>query len=78
MELGLKDLVGTSMLRASMHGYYISNAVYHKAKQLTNPVKPQNVYNKKLKETIAEKNTTSVVKRDEVRKCCLNLLTFDC
>jgi hypothetical protein len=44
------------MLRASMHGYYINNALYNKAKRLALPVKPINVIKQKLQETIAEEN----------------------
>lgn len=59
-ELGLRDLIGSSMLRAVMHGYYISTTTYNKAKQLANPVKPENVVKKKLKETIADQNTMKI------------------
>lgn len=48
------------MLRASLHGYYINNALYNKAKRLALPVKPQNVIKQKLKETIAEENKIQI------------------
>uniref|UniRef100_A0A2P2I8Z2 Nucleolar protein 10-like n=1 Tax=Hirondellea gigas TaxID=1518452 RepID=A0A2P2I8Z2_9CRUS len=57
VELGLTDLIGSGMLRAVMHGYYISTTMYNKAKQLSGPVKPQKVVEQKLKETIAQQNT---------------------
>ncbi|KAL6760351.1 WD40-repeat-containing domain protein [Haematococcus lacustris] len=37
VRLGLEHLVGTALLRAYMHGFFIDNRLYHKAKALTEP-----------------------------------------
>jgi ribosome biogenesis protein ENP2 len=35
--LSLSHLIGTGVLKASMHGFYIDNRLYNKAKQVSNP-----------------------------------------
>ena len=36
-KLGLDHLMGTPMLRAYMHGFFVDNRLYDKAKVLTDP-----------------------------------------
>ncbi|KAL4527757.1 hypothetical protein Ndes2437A_g02896 [Nannochloris sp. 'desiccata'] len=36
-KLGLTHLVGTPMLRAYMHGFFVDNRLYHKAKAIVDP-----------------------------------------
>jgi ribosome biogenesis protein ENP2 len=37
VKLGLDHLMGTPMLRAYMHGFFVDNRLYEKAKILTDP-----------------------------------------
>lgn len=36
-KLGLTHLLGTSLMRAYMHGYFVDNRLWHKAKALAEP-----------------------------------------
>ena len=36
-KLGLSHLLGTSLMRAYMHGYFVDNRLWHKAKSLAEP-----------------------------------------
>ncbi|XP_003743643.1 nucleolar protein 10 [Galendromus occidentalis] len=51
-ELNLTNLVGTNMLRAYMHGYFIDVRLYHKAKQLSQPFAYEEYKKKKIKERL--------------------------
>ncbi|OQR71387.1 nucleolar protein 10-like [Tropilaelaps mercedesae] len=51
-ELNLTSLIGTSMLRAYMHGYFIDIRLYHKAKELSQPFAFEEYKKKKIKERI--------------------------
>jgi len=37
MCAGLSNLIGSSLLRAYMHGYFVDMRLYHKAKAAANP-----------------------------------------
>uniref|UniRef100_A0A2R5LEN2 Putative nucleolar protein 10 n=1 Tax=Ornithodoros turicata TaxID=34597 RepID=A0A2R5LEN2_9ACAR len=50
--LGLGHLIGTNLLRAYMHGYFIDIRLYHKAKALVQPFSYDEYKKKKIKETI--------------------------
>ncbi|XP_022662202.1 nucleolar protein 10-like [Varroa destructor] len=56
-ELNLTNLVGTSMLRAYMHGYFIDTRLYYKAKELSQPFAYEEYKKKKIKERL---NSTRV------------------
>ena len=36
-ELGLENLIGSDMLKAYMHGYFVDNKLYQRAKSVANP-----------------------------------------
>ena len=36
-ELGLENLVGSEALKAYMHGYFVDNKLYQRAKAVANP-----------------------------------------
>ena len=36
-RLGLNHLIGTSLMRAYMHGYFVDNRLWHKARSLAEP-----------------------------------------
>lgn len=51
-DLGLEHLVGTQMLRAYMHGYFMDVRLYKKAKSVANPFEFEEYRKKKIRETI--------------------------
>uniref|UniRef100_L7M2E5 Uncharacterized protein n=1 Tax=Rhipicephalus pulchellus TaxID=72859 RepID=L7M2E5_RHIPC len=57
-NLGLGHLVGTNLLRAYMHGYFLDMRLYHKAKALAQPFAYDEYRKKKIRDTVeaARKN----------------------
>lgn len=57
-NLGLGHLVGTNLLRAYMHGYFLDMRLYHKAKALVQPFAYDEYRKKKIRDTVeaARKN----------------------
>lgn len=51
-ELGLSNLIGTTLLRAYMHGYFIDFRLYNKAKAIVQPLAYKDFQKKKVKEKI--------------------------
>lgn len=47
-DVGLSHLIGTNILRAYMHGYFIDVRLYNKAKTLTQPFAYDNYKQKKV------------------------------
>jgi len=60
-QLGLSNLIGTSMLRAYMHGYFCDARLYNKAKALMNPFAYDEYRKKKIKEKMDEERTHRVI-----------------
>ncbi|XP_018577166.1 nucleolar protein 10 [Anoplophora glabripennis] len=50
--LGLEHLIGTNLLRAYMHGYFIDVRLYKKAKSVANPFEYEEYRKRKIRETI--------------------------
>jgi len=63
--LGLANLVGTNVLRAYMHGYFMDIRLYKKAKLLNDPFNFEEFKNRKIKERLeAEReNRVKVVRK---------------
>eukprot|EP00920_Eleutheroschizon_duboscqi_P044117 GHVT01105107.1.p1 GENE.GHVT01105107.1~~GHVT01105107.1.p1 ORF type:complete len:634 (+),score=166.98 GHVT01105107.1:233-2134(+) len=53
-QLGIGDLVGTPLLRAYMHGYFISAKLYRKAKDLSEPFSFETYKRDRLKQKMEE------------------------
>lgn len=51
-NLGLEHLVGTNLLRAYMHGYFIDVRLYRKAKSVADPFEFETYRKRKIRETI--------------------------
>jgi nucleolar protein 10 len=51
-ELGLVHLIGTNLLRAYMHGFFIDKRLYNKAKAASNPFAYEEYKKKKIKEEL--------------------------
>lgn len=60
-ELGLEQLIGTDLLRAYMHGYFIDIRLYNKAKTLTQPFAFENYKARKLREKVEEERETRIL-----------------
>ncbi|QDZ25577.1 nucleolar protein 10 [Chloropicon primus] len=64
-QLGLSHLLGTPVMRAYMHGFFVDNRLYHKAKSLSDPFAydryRQQVVNDKLEEE--RKSRISIAKK---------------
>ena len=68
--IGLSNLVGSNLLRAYMHGYFIDMRLYEKAVSVTNPFAYKEYRKKKIAEKIAEnhKSRVSIKKTPSVNK----------
>ncbi len=53
-NFGLSHLVGTNMLRAYMHGYFMDMKLYHQVKSLVDPFAYENYRKNKIKSKIEE------------------------
>uniref|UniRef100_A0A915PTH2 Nucleolar protein 10 n=1 Tax=Setaria digitata TaxID=48799 RepID=A0A915PTH2_9BILA len=62
-EVGLSHLIGTSLLRAYMHGYFIDIRLYSKAKIFTQPFAYDNYKQKKIMEKIEEERSLPIVNK---------------
>ncbi|CAG9853709.1 unnamed protein product [Phyllotreta striolata] len=69
-SLGLDHLIGTNLLRAYMHGYFMDVRLYKKAKSVANPFEFDEYRKKKIKETIDKdrENRVQVNKLPKVNK----------
>ncbi|XP_063918369.1 nucleolar protein 10 [Zophobas morio] len=77
-NLGLEHLVGTNLLRAYMHGYFMDVRLYKKAKSVANPFEFDEYRKKKIRETIEKDraNRVQVNKLPKVNKdLALKLMT---
>nr|CAB3264392.1 nucleolar protein 10 [Phallusia mammillata] len=63
-SLGLSNLIGTSLLRAYMHGYFVDMRLYHKAAMIANPFAFKEYRNQKIAEKIEEGR----MKRVQIKK----------
>jgi len=71
--LGLTDLVGTNMLRAYMHGYFMDIRLYHKAVAVAKPFAYEEYRKKKLAEKVAQRREENRVKIKRAPKVNRNL-----
>lgn len=59
-NLGLEHLIGTNLLRAYMHGYFIDVRLYRKAKSAADPFEFETYRKKKIRETIEKDRVNRV------------------
>uniref|UniRef100_A0A7E4VEQ6 Nucleolar protein 10 n=1 Tax=Panagrellus redivivus TaxID=6233 RepID=A0A7E4VEQ6_PANRE len=57
-EIGLEHLIGTNLLRAHMHGYFIDVRLFNRAKTLTQPQAIRDHRRNKLREDLDKQATT--------------------
>lgn len=59
-EMGMEHLVGTNLLRAYMHGFFIDMKLYAKAKSAANPHTFEEYRRNKIKQKLADEKTNRV------------------
>lgn len=59
-DLGLGHLIGTSLLRAYMHGFFMDVRLYRKAKSVSAPFEFEEFKKKKIRERIEQERTRGV------------------
>jgi ribosome biogenesis protein ENP2 len=67
-ELGLSHLMGTNLLRAYMHGFFLDMRLYHKAKAASDPFAYEEYRKKKIKEKIESERADRVVVTSKLPK----------
>lgn len=67
-KLGLLNLVGTKLLRAYMHGFFIDNRLYNKAKAISDPFAYETYRKKKIEEKLEEERKSRIGERRKLPK----------
>ncbi|CAD5219418.1 unnamed protein product [Bursaphelenchus okinawaensis] len=68
-EVGLSNLIGSNLLRAYMHGYFIDVRLYNKAKTLTQPFAFDSYKNRKIQEKLdEERELNALTKKSKLPK----------
>ena len=65
--LGLEHLIGTKMLRAYMHGYFMDNRLYGKAKSVSNPFSYEDYKNKKIAVAMEKERQTRIAPKKKLK-----------
>ncbi|XP_074650381.1 nucleolar protein 10-like [Tubulanus polymorphus] len=60
-ELGLTHLIGSNLLRAYMHGYFLDMRLYHKAKSIVEPFAYDDYRKQKIREKIDKQRSNRVI-----------------
>lgn len=60
-DLGLSHLIGSNLLRAYMHGYFLDIRLYHKAKAIVEPFAFDEYRKKKIREKLEEQRSSRVL-----------------
>lgn len=64
VQLGLQDLIGTNVLRAVMHGYYMDIRLYNKARLIANPFDYNEFVQRKVRQKIMQDNTREIKRKN--------------
>jgi len=67
-KLGLSNLVGTKMLRAYMHGFFLDNRLYNKAKAISDPFAYETYRKKKIEEKLEDERRSRIGERRKLPK----------
>lgn len=67
-ELGATSLIGTAMLRAYMHGFFIEMSLYNKLRAVSKPFEYEEYRLKRIKEKIDEKRQSRITPRKRLPK----------
>jgi ribosome biogenesis protein ENP2 len=63
-KLGVSDLIGTSLLKAYMHGFFMDNNLYNKVRSVANPFEYEEYRKKKVKERVEAKRASRIAPKD--------------
>eukprot|EP00934_Nitzschia_sp_Nitz4_P008061 Nitzschia sp. Nitz4//scaffold55_size114948//8658//11015//NITZ4_003881-RA/size114948-processed-gene-0.58-mRNA-1//-1//CDS//3329554470//8051//frame0 len=64
-KLGVSDLIGTPMLRAYMHGFFMDINLYNRVRAVANPFEYEEYRKKKLKERLEAKRASRIAPKDQ-------------
>jgi|AntAceMinimDraft_12_1070368.scaffolds.fasta_scaffold93786_1 ribosome biogenesis protein ENP2 len=67
-RLGMSHLVGTAMLRAYMHGFFVDNRLYGKAKAIAEPFSYEKYRSQKVEEKLAAERATRITVKKKAPK----------
>jgi len=67
-RLGMTNLIGTKMLRAYMHGFFVDNRLYGKAKAIAEPFSYEDYRARKVEEKLAEERATRITVKKKLPK----------
>mmetsp|Transcript_25828 Transcript_25828/g.28920 ORF Transcript_25828/g.28920 Transcript_25828/m.28920 type:complete len:790 (-) Transcript_25828:1616-3985(-) len=59
-KLGVTDLIGTPLLKAYMHGFFMDNNLYNKVRAVANPFEYEEYRKKKIKERVEAKRGSRI------------------
>jgi len=59
-KLGVTDLIGTPLLKAYMHGFFMDNNLYNKVRAVANPFEYEEYRKKKIKERVEAKRASRI------------------
>lgn len=71
-DLGLSGLIGTNVLRAYMHGYFVDARLYNKAQTQMQPFAYEKYKEDKIKSIIADEREESAVKKKKEKLPAVN------
>jgi ribosome biogenesis protein ENP2 len=64
--LGVSDLIGTPLLKAYMHGFFMDNNLYNKVRSVANPFEYEEYRKKKVKERVEAKRSSRIAPKDSL------------
>ena len=67
-RLGMSHLIGTSVLRAYMHGFFVDNRLYGKAKAIAEPFSYEEYKAKKVEDKLAAERATRITVKKKAPK----------
>ncbi|CAJ1959210.1 unnamed protein product [Cylindrotheca closterium] len=67
-SLGVSDLVGTPMLKAYMHGFFMDISLYNRIRAVANPFEYEDYRKKKLKERLDAKRASRIAPKESRKK----------
>ena len=59
-RLGLNHLIGTSLMRAYMHGYFVDNRLWHKARSLAEPCAYDTYRQQRVQQKVEEERKSRI------------------
>ena len=59
-RLGLNHLIGTSLMRAYMHGYFVDNRLWHKARSLAEPFAYDTYRQQRVQQKVEEERKSRI------------------